>query len=56
MGKNHKVFLRKPKQILFWICVKLHGNKWKAVPARWKAEQAGCEDEKKNWEQLMNTA
>ena len=38
IGKNHKVFLRKPEQ----ICVKLHMYKWKSKMV----------DEKKNWKQF----
>ena len=38
IGKNHKVFLRKPKQ----ICVKLHSYRWKSKLV----------DKKKNWKQF----
>ena len=56
MGKNHKVFLKKPEKIR----VTVHGNKWKTFFASWKgqleAERDGWRNEKKNWEQLLNTA
>ena len=55
MRKNHKDFLRKPKQ----ICLRLHGNKRKTfglASYELEAEQAGFKNEKKNWEQHVNAA
>ena len=55
MGKNHKDFSRKPKQ----ICVRLHGSKrttFGLASYELEAEQAGFKNEKKNWEQHVNTA
>ena len=43
MGKNHKDFLKKQKSM-------------KNIWSQPEVEQAGCKDEKKNWEQFVNTA
>ena len=42
-GKNHKVLLRKPKQIR----VKLHGNKWKPLLASWKRSELDVKTKRK---------
>ena len=50
MGKNHKIFLRKSKQIR----VKLHGNKWKTFLARRKRRELDRKMKRKtgHWQQL----
>ena len=48
MEKNHKTFLRKPKQIR----VKLHRNKRKTLLASWKRSE--LVDETKNWDSSKN--
>ena len=45
IGKNHKVFIRKPKQVR----VKSHGNRWKTFLARRKRREL---EEKIRWAEI----
>ena len=50
MGKNHKDFLRNPKQ----VCMKLHRIKWKTFGlANWKQSELDVKMKKK-WQELVN--
>ena len=50
MGKNHKVFLRKPQQ----ICVKLLGIKGKTFLANWKPSKLVDEKQTGSSNELLN--